>query len=258
MEKKILYASTESNTIYNFFPLHIADIEDKSIQDPPIIDRGHWFGEGWIDENSYLLWDGGEGAPPHNFRYINTQSEQVTTFWKYALDGFVYLKDLSGIVSNIHPAQDDIPYEPGTYFISTQGKIIKISDDRFFPLSEESLQEAFFWTTYGRLYTFKLDGTKSNPMSENINPSEISVSPNKEWFVLTKNYAEVEIYSKNLQLIKVWDLEIYEVIWRPDSKGFFLRGNGILYYVLMDDKELSLIDVCPTQDCSFRDYVWIP
>jgi len=259
--KKILYNNFQSGN-YTSRELHIADPNILAVQSPKLIQHGpFWSTEGWIDDNSYLIWDGGEGAPPHNFRYINIKSQQLKVFWKYESDGFSFLGDLGGIVVAIYPNQPDATLdsiESGTYFVSMSGERTKLSDDIFFHFDRQSLEDSFFFSDLGRLYTMKLDGSTSPPMSKNISPANISVSPSKEWFVLNKNNSEIELYSKDLQFIQSWDIQTYETIWRPDSVGFFLESYPNLYYISMKDKELELVDVCPSKDCPIRHYVWLP
>ena len=258
--EKVLYENFQSGN-YTTRELYISDPKSPAVQSPKTIQSGSfWSAEGWLDDNSYLIWDGGEGAPPHNFRYINIRSQQVKVIWKYESDGFSFLGGLGGIVVIIYPNQPDATIdsiESGTYFVSISGKRTKLSDGIFFPFDRQNLVDSFFFTTYGKLYTMKLDGSISPPMSENISTADISVSPSKEWFVLNKNNAQIELYSKDLQLIQSWEMQTYETIWRPDSVGFFLRDNPNLYYVSIKDKDFKLEDVCPS-DCLVRDFVWLP
>jgi len=139
--EKILYSSTESNMNYSFYPLHIADTNLKSPQNPKIIDRGglFWFGEGWIDENSYLLWDGGEGAPPHNFRYIDTDSQQINQVWRFVADHYVinFKQDEFFLLTYpqgfIDPQSEP---EEGIYLVRFDGSYTKITDENYSPLAE--------------------------------------------------------------------------------------------------------------------------
>lgn len=96
--EKILYESTEPGTGYSYYYLHIADPKVESSQSPAAIAGGiFWHGEGWINENSYLISSGGDGAPPHNFRYINTDTHQVKDVWKYAAESFFIDTQRGGI-----------------------------------------------------------------------------------------------------------------------------------------------------------------
>ncbi len=135
--EKILYASTESNQIYSFYPLHIADPKNESPQNPKIIDRGSlfWFSEGWINENSYLLWDGGEGAPPHNFRYINTDKKQIVQVWRYVADHFVINIKQEEIFLLTYPQGFIDPQsepEEGIYLVRFDGSYTKIVSSTHF------------------------------------------------------------------------------------------------------------------------------
>lgn len=92
--EKILYRDHAPGTVYSLIYIRIADPEIQSIQTPRQIDGGLSLHEGgWIDENSYIIWSGGEGAPPHNFRYINIENQQVKEIWEYSTEDFFIDKE---------------------------------------------------------------------------------------------------------------------------------------------------------------------
>ncbi len=259
--KNILYLNSIPGTIYTSLYLRIADPTTPRTQHPKQIDGGlFWGSSGWIDNSKYLIWDGGEGAPPHNFRYLDFKTQQVKGIWKYESDGFSFLRDLGGIVVIIYPNQQDAvadSLEPGTYFVSMFGEATKLSDKIFWAYSRQSLENLFFFSDAGHLYAMSPDGTILEPITNVTESIDLNVSPNKNWFVLNKNNSQIELYSKDLQLIKSWDAESYETIWRSDSLGFFIRGNPNLYYVSVLDKNFNFVEVCPA-DCLVGDYVWLP
>ena len=86
------------------------------------------------------------------------------------------------------------------------------------------------------------------------------VSPDKRWVIITNEKA-INLFSKDLQLIKSWDIDSSEIIWSPDSAGAFLYDlydKDQLYYVSIPDGTPIPIDVCISKDCWQFGYVWLP
>lgn len=75
--EKILFQNSWAATDYSPIYFYVADPNIKSIQSPNAIFGGKfWHGEGWINDNTYLIWIGGEGASPNDLRYINVKTQQ--------------------------------------------------------------------------------------------------------------------------------------------------------------------------------------
>ena len=82
------------------------------------------------------------------------------------------------------------------------------------------------------------------------------VSPDGRWAIISSD-AGTELYSENLQLIKSWDMNLSEIIWRPDSLGIFLSTNSELYYFSIPEGEPKLVNVCSLDLCLLQ-HVWLP
>ncbi|MBL8088934.1 MAG: hypothetical protein JNJ43_01300, partial [Anaerolineales bacterium] len=67
-----------------------------------------------------------------------------------------------------------------------------------------------------------------------------------------------KLFSKDLQLINLWNLDTSEIIWRPDSLGAFLLTNEKIFYSSIRDREPILIEDCVPNYCSINDYIWLP
>ncbi len=141
--------------------------------------------------------------------------------------------------------------------------MVTIADQAHIPIAEGPVKTYFVLQIKNHnddehpLLNIGIDG-KITDLEKIVNFSyPPSTSSDDNWAVITdKN--KTYLYSSQLEPIKSWDVPYSKIIWRSDSTGFFLSSYSNLYYVSMNDKELELLDICPSQDCSIREYVWLP
>jgi Tol biopolymer transport system component len=260
--EKILYLDSVPGTIYMSRYIRIADPKIERIQHPKEIDGGaFWSGEDWIDDHTYLLWNGGEGAPPQKFRLVNSQTQQIKEIWKYESEMFSVSPELNGILLTLYPEvveYDQIPIEPGTYFISVNGKSTKITDEFYDLLEEPGFSNSFFVRKDRNLYSIRIDEPTTQLIKENVDfEHSPRLSANKKW-LMVEGYDGLQLYSENLELIKSWEIRNSEMIWRPDSRGLFLFVKTAMYYLSVPDDEPTLMEDCAPDYCSIHDYVWLP
>lgn len=260
--KKILY----SNAIaaYSDLPeyIRIADPNNTSPQNSPIIDGGlHWVGYGWITQNSYLIFNR-ETGPAYHFRYINTKNQEVKEIWNGATESYyIDSENKKLFLSSYNIASDQQP-DTALFEISFEGIKRNLLDQIYYPLETPSFSNSFFATKDEELYLIEVDGevTLLSRGISSTNPYLVNVSPDKKWITIISNKG-TELYSDKLKLIKSWEIISSRTIWRPDSKGVFLYSNPniysvpVLYYVPTSD--LSLATICSGEDCSITDETWL-
>jgi dipeptidyl aminopeptidase/acylaminoacyl peptidase len=265
--EKILYESSIPRTVYTSYYLHIANPKIKSLQDPISIGGGtFWARGGWITNNSYILWSGGEGAPPHNFRYINIETQQTKQVWRYVAESFftdvekgrIFLLTYPSEISGLEPEPEE-----GLYLVTFDGNYQKITDDVYIPLDTEGTESAYFavapnpnpYDDEFSLFSIGIDGSILD-LARRIGFVYPNVSPNKKWAIISSNIG-TELFSENLESIKLLDLYPLETFWRPDSLGIFLYKNRELIYLQIPEGEPNQVDSCSLEFCLLK-YVWLP
>lgn len=256
--RKILYENSIPGVIYLSRTIHIADPTIKSFQHPKAIDGGaFWFEYGWIDQDEYLIYSGGEGAPPHRLRIINLETKEVKEIWNYSAESFfVDLNRQTIILSPYGRIYLQPEPEKGIYTVSFDGQYQKISDEIvYFIEGQDVVDEYIAITQQNQLVGIKLDGSIT-PLSRKpdyyVPPRS---SPDGKWILITSE-TETEIYSKDLKFIESLGIHATDIIWRPDSAGVFLYSDPTLYYLSMDDMNLS--EICVQGNCRPFDHVWLP
>lgn len=256
--EKILYKTSVPGTIYLSQSLYVVDVRIGSAQNPDAIDRGtFWFTHGWVDENLYLTYNGGEGAPPNHFRIIDIKTHQVKQIWEYSAETFfVDLKRQVIIISPYGRIYLEDEPEVGIYVVSFSGDYHKVSDEFvYFIEGQDAVHRYFASDQKHQLVSVSIDGEVtqlSRRVDYYVPPKS---SPDGKWTIITSEN-ETELYSEDIELIKSLGIHATDIIWRPDSAGAFLYSDPTLYYLSMDDMNLS--EICIQDSCRPFDYVWLP
>ena len=257
--EKILYESSILGDTYLSRYIHIADPNIKSLQHPKTIDGGaFWFSYGWINQDSYLIYNGGEGAPPHRLRIINTESWEIKEIWEYSAESFFIDKENQIIVLVPYGIiwLDEKP-EPGIYVVSFNGEFRKISDQIVRIIDgQDAANQYIAFNDDIELVSIKLDGSVTPLHRKPDHYVAPRSSPDGKWIIIT-NETETELYSEELQLIRSLGIHATEIIWRPDSTGVFLYSDSNLYYLSMDNID-NLLEVCVNEDCWPYEHAWLP
>jgi len=257
--KRILYQNSTAGVTYTSRYVYVVDPKNSATQSPKSIYGGlFWNKHGWIAEDLFLVSSGGEGAPPQNIRYINTDTQQVTELWP---DEAQYVS-IDPVKQQIILARSgfDRPEVQGIYIVSTDGSYKKISEGFYYLFEKQDFSDLYFGLDGLANETYQLIGIRpdssiisfSRRVSYDAPPQ---VSPDKKWIVISDD-KETEIYDAILNLINTIDLYAEEIIWTPDSTGVFLINSGASYYLPISNREPININLC--DDCYPFDYVWLP
>jgi len=258
--ERILYEHSVMGDTYLSRFIRIADPKIKSLQHPEAIDGGaFWFSYGWINQNSYLIYNGGEGAPPNRLRIINIETQEIKEIWEYSAESFFVDKENQIIVLVPYGTiwLDEKP-EPGIYVVSFNGEFRKISDRivRIIDGQDATKHYIAAINDYKELVSIKLDGSITSLQRKPDHYVAPRSSPNGKWIIIT-NETETELYSEDLQVIKSLEIHATEIIWRPDSAGVFLYSKPKLFYLSTNNETPKLIEICALEDCEPYKYVWL-
>ncbi|MFT3890656.1 MAG: hypothetical protein QM730_03410 [Anaerolineales bacterium] len=242
------------------------DPSNNAIQNPKELDGGlFWLKYGWVDDNLYLLSSGGEGGPPQGVRYINTDTSKTKVIWANEANTVVINPLNKQVLIGI--PESEIPDTKGMYIVSLDGSYKKISSDFYYPFEYQNLPNIYFGldgieNQRNELVSISTDGIIKN-FARSVYDSRPPIpSPDGKWILISDDEG-IELYSKNLELIKSWDASANAIAWSPDSKGVFLYNQfegkvGIITYLSIPSGIPTDIDIIsPYQCCSF-DFVWLP
>ncbi|MEO7840455.1 MAG: hypothetical protein ABIU06_13995 [Anaerolineales bacterium] len=186
--RKILYENSIPGGNYLSRFLHIADPNIKSSQHPKAIDGGpFWFEYGWIDQNSYLIYSGGEGAPPHRLRIINTEAQDVKEIWKYSAESFfVDLRKRIIILSPYGRIYLQSEPEIEVYIVSFDGDYHKVSNEFvYFIDGQDAVNQYFASDQQHQLVSVKLDGSITHLARRADYYVPPRSSPDGKWIIIT-------------------------------------------------------------------------
>jgi WD40 repeat protein len=257
---KVLFENFQSGN-YMQRELYIADPIITTVQSPYLIKSAAFGGkEGWIDDNLLLISDRGHSGPAYDFRIINTETGSSKIIWKHETEIFGSSTELQSLIIAVPPETVEyyeIPIEPGTCLVSSDGGLIKLSNEIHEPLSEPGLPGSFFARKGRHLYSMNIEGL-TTIVKENVDfQHSPRLSPNRKW-LMVEGYDGLQLYTENLELVKSWEIRNAEMIWRPDSVGLFLFMDTSMSYLPVPDGEPILIEDCTPDFCSIRNYVWLP
>ena len=155
-----------------------------------------------------------------------------------------------------------IPYEvndpeitAGTYLLSFDGSIRKISDEIHIFFDKQDFSESYFAVGQSGLVRISSDGNITYFAENTPKINTVSLSPNNKWTLVAREET-LELFSESLKIAHSWNMSFNKIAWNPNSTGAFLNWKESLYYLSIPDGRPALIDTCTTQDCFFN-YVWL-
>jgi hypothetical protein len=257
--KRILYQNSTAGVTYTPTYIYVADPNNRATQSPKSIYGGlFWNQHGWIAENLFLVSKGGEGAPPQNIQYINTDTQQVTEIWP---DEAQYVStDQVNHQIILARSEFERPEVQGIYILSRDGSYKKISEGFYYLFEKQEFPGLYFGLDGLTNETYQLIGIRPDgsviSFSRKVSygaPPQISLD--KKW-IASSNDKGTEIYDANLNLISTIGSYSEKIIWTPDSMGVFLINSNTSYYLPISSREPISINLC--DDCYPFDYTWLP
>ncbi len=244
----ILYENTIPGSIYMGSSLHAIRPESEMVLNPMELESGFWWrGQGWLSETEYLITGQGDGGDPYDLHTVNIQTGQITSIWRdlyfaYAYDPENQLFILAGAPNELQPENGDFMVVK-SYLLSSTGSRHMIDQDLPWGLIFRGGETTRFigFDTNGILAIDK--GGNINVISKWNNASG-SVSPDYQWLVVYKD-AGFQLFDNNdVLVLENREISVSDIFWRPDSQGFFIMSNGILYFMDILTQEPVLVDIC--------------
>lgn len=254
--KQIYFSNIRPGIIYSWNIYYAINFETRKIQKQDIPGWGQYDG---CVEQFCLSHFQGDGGDPRDISLTNMNTGKSKILWAQAFQFYAISPTHHGIAVS---GYSDSP-NPGTYFIDFDGNKKKISDLYFGELAFWDGKEPF--VIGGRqdgIFTITLDGKVKKVYSTGY--YSFSSSPNNHTFIAyLGNFDEPQakgliLFAENGSFIRlVGEDMVRQVIWRPDSQGFFYRTDkGPVYYLQTPTGDPAAVP--DSDDISLTDTVWIP
>ena len=188
---------------------------------------------GWLNSQTFISYTQTPSGP-ETLRQVNVVKEETTIIFQGAFDGAgfdPYTQSIAFVVGNNNAALNDII--AGVYLLEPESPI-------------HNLQRAGDWRScvWDPGGMFVVGGSQGvflfNPDGANVflaDEGNVRLSPNGNWMVGwgdgVNGAAGARLYqsSSDRPLQVLSEKSIASVFWQPDSKGFFLFGEGTLYHL---------------------------
>jgi hypothetical protein len=208
----------------------------------------------WLDEDRFLFYSGSlqyiVTAGAYDLRMLDIRSNKETTLLG---DGFLWagLDRQAGVVGMIVAVYNG-RYEDGAYLVPAA----KPTPQKIAPVETAGIYDTF-WDQDLRLFVtrdpcqdggqgFRAFDSKGEwrcapaSLPAKIPPAVDYPSPGGQWRALAQDGLWVE--STGEPAVKVHDITPTQVIWRPDSGGFFFIAGWSLYYVSLPEFTVQMLD----------------
>lgn len=250
--KYIVFHNSIPGSVYTGSDFYAIEYSSSIVLNPKLLRSGFWHTTlEWLSPTVLLITGTTDTAGRHNLQTLDIVTGKVTTLWEdsygsYAID---YKNKLIAINASEHADVENF----GVYFITFDGKSNKVLDGlywlTFFYRGEEKHQ--FLGTGFSQIAELNIEGEligltsdyKSNVIGK-FNYMQVKVSPDYSW-LLTYDESGMYLYDRNDELVKEFTiLGVYDVIWSPNSQGFFYSTGKELFYLSINDGKDVFVDMC--------------
>lgn len=175
----------------------------------------------WLGPQQYLETSGANGIGDFGLGLVDLAKKKGTLYWSGSYRAFVLDWKHQQLVVDGSPDRSPIPKQPGIYLVNlVTGKFTRIP-----PAQQKG--GLFAWLAQaGHVPCGQLGGRIVYPCSDQNLFAPFS--PNGEWWVKPN----LDLYQQQGDLYQraSTKLTASQLIWRPDSKGFYFLANNDLYY----------------------------
>jgi Tol biopolymer transport system component len=261
----ILFQNSMLSMNYSPTSLHIVKVGGLVVKEPKDL-ASFWFGRvvDWLSPEVVLLTDGTDTTGPSSLFTVNVATGKITNIWEGLYSSVAIDKENQMIgVSSSDFSNPQMEFFTLTY----AGDILSGVTDYYYHLQFRGGDtHRFLAIRPTSLQTEKyefigIDGIgQYKPIASYTSYAKTSISPNYEWMLIYYDDGAY-LFNANDELVRSFDLTgIGDVLWRPDSKGFFFERVEALYYLSVPSGEPIYVDGCTTKDCyiNLRSAAWLP
>ena len=259
--QKVLYdTSIEGGGFSTSTIWHLADFTTTILQKSKILSgKNSWRSLGWFNEDLFFISTAIDSPVYIDTGYIDIDSKETKIIWPYITESMTLDSENDRIILSFMQYDINNPeITAGTYLLYLDGAFTKITNEIFYLFPEQiSFDSYLAMDKNSSLVSISPHGSITNFAQTVSYQNTPRVSPDKRWIIIRRDNV-TKLFSKNIQLIKSWDIDVSEVIWRTDSRGAFLYDRDKLYYLTIPDGTPTSIDFCIAKSCQLINYVWLP
>jgi len=205
---------------------------------------------GWLDDRRFIVFGGtslydASDLPAHNLDIIDIDSGEITSLFRGSFFT-AYLAANPGILTlGVYDTEQEGYQGDGTYLVSVSNPTPRLighdlyeaywDDQLALLVTNKSCEDAPTDPT-GRL---ALDVEGERQCIHSSLPDSYP-SPDGQWQVSIQEGTWLS--ANGNQPVQIMEENAVQVIWRPDSQGFFLVENQILYYVSLPQVIIVVVD----------------
>lgn len=269
--QKIFHGSTYSECVGECGFYHVAQVDGNAWDLDNVNSHGgiNIFA-GWVSNHQMAMYSRSNG-PYGPLRYFNIDTgEEEIYFQGGVYDAAFDPIERQWLISIPYPDSEE--RATGLYLFDPTTKTEKlVSSQSCFEVVYVGYQDQQFTAYCGEdlgnrsLSTIYRDGTIAVPVDGPIEANyNLRWAPNRQWLV-TSHPSKTQLYdSVGKQQHEFYGFDVKEIIWRPDSMGFYFFGieqstqvSGLYYFSLDDDLITRLDEAVQMNDSSYWPYSWI-
>lgn len=266
----LVFANSRPGYVYTGSTVYSISISEYLTQKPRLLIEGTWLHIGdWLSPTKLLAAQGTDTAGLFDMQTVDVTTGDIKYLWEDGFGGFVIDHETQTILFTASESAE--PENFGIYEVSFSGQRKKILNGLYFVsfFFREGDKHRFLFTGSDFEGEIKINGDVVG-LTEYNEPTylgkfdyqHISISPDKSW-LLMYDEEKAYLYDKNDELVNVFMIpNIYSVLWRPDSMGFYYSAYKSLSYLDINSGSIILIDQCVEEICGFilddSDSAWLP
>ena len=266
----LIFANSHPGYVYTGSSVYSISISEYMTQNPRLLISGTWLYIGdWLSPSKLLAAQGTDTAGLFDMQTVDVTTGGIKYLWEDGFGGFVIDYETQTILFTASESAE--PENFGIYEVSFSGERKKVLNGLYF---------ASFFFRGGEKHRFLLTGSDYEGeiildgdvvgLTKNNEPTylgkfdyqHIKISPDKSW-LLMYDEEKAYLYDKNDELKNVFMISnIYSILWRPDSMGFYYSADKSLFYLDINNRSIRLIDQCFEEVCGFvldnGNSAWLP
>lgn len=230
--------------------------------------------EKWQNSHAFFETDSQNGPGSYGLRLVDINTGAIIKIWdgsyfSYSVDRDGRWAIVNAMLPDVSPdlySGNDPEFRPGPYLID----LVTLKKTKVeFPSSVISVDyEIFPFGLNGQKFILMGAKSKSYFLSENfelsplnLNDARIYVSPSLNYWASLKDQA-IEIYSSDNTLVVSISVSLSstrtsDLIWMPDSSGFFIVDETNIYSVIIPIGEISNIETQMIHNLFDLNYKWV-
>lgn len=203
---------------------------------------------GWVDNRKFIVYNGtslydASDLPAGNLYLVDINASKGTPLYLGTFYTAELVTELKMIVLGVYNADPDQGYQgPGTYLVPISNPTPRfVGQDLYQPDWDDELKLFVTDRSCENDPTGKLAfNTKAEWQCIHLSLTDNYPSPDGQWQISIQDGTWLK--KNGGQAVRIIQGNAVQVIWRPDSQGFFFVENEVLSYVSLPELNLVVVD----------------